>query len=106
MGPGGASSAKTKETSATSERTTRSDTTEGEEHARAGLGAETAGLADDGTACRQHEPAGPAGYFFAGPPQQAWLGAGAAAAQSGGANDAKKASAIANPNALRIIETL
>jgi hypothetical protein len=83
-----------------------SKTAEGDEAASAGAGAEAAGLADDGKAWRQQEPAGPEGDFFAGPPQQAWLGAGAAPMQLGGAKDAKKANATAMPNALRIIETL
>ena len=87
-------------------RVTATKSIAGDEGERVGAGAEAAGLADDGTAWRQQEPAGPAGDFFAGPPQQAWLAAGTAAAQSGGANDAMKANAIANPNALRIIDRL
>ena len=72
----------------------------------ASAGTDTIGFAVDGKAWRQHEPEGPAGAFFDGPPQQAWLGAGAAATHSGGAKDARKASATPRPNALRIIATL
>ena len=72
----------------------------------ADMGAEAAGFEDEGKAWRQHEPAGPAGDFFAGPPQQEWLDAGAGAAHNGGANDARNASATANPNVLRTIDTL
>jgi hypothetical protein len=67
---------------------------------------ETTGREDEGAASRQQDPAGPAGAFLAGPPQQEWAAPGAAAGHSGAAKEARNTRAVARPNAFRIMTTL